>query len=383
MSTLCYLIGCTYAGIEDLQLCEDDYKQLVSRKIRRVEDEFLTGNENEHEFDEFDFHRNSNVTDSSPRIVNNNSIESKYTNNCAQKCFLCCFSYKRPCNRQWENQEQCQNNEKKKKTPSFNFSCTTYAPKVYAAIRESNKILHIDYCKSFHWSDIGNIFYNSLFTQLALDDNESTSKRRASRVSSIIRQMSDYVGDEIQPMASSRKNRSSNASSSKAESQPSKLLGIGRPTENTPFLKLGKNNHSSKSSSYGTSNPKCKNREGKPQNSRLSQMTHLLENFTEGRSGSFFYFTRDNQYIVKTVSDSESKLLDKMLPDYFEHLQKNPRTLLSKLFGYHSVQINLGNSHIHFVVMQNIHTFRKKGNHQEKKIRTEDCMINHNFCPFY
>jgi hypothetical protein len=40
----------------------------------------------------------------------------------------------------------------------------------------------------------------------------------------------------------------------------------------------------------------------------------LLERFTDGRSGSFFYFTRDAQYVVKTVAHREGKQLQQILP---------------------------------------------------------------------
>ena len=47
----------------------------------------------------------------------------------------------------------------------------------------------------------------------------------------------------------------------------------------------------------------------------------MLEKFTEGRSGSFFYFTHDSRYMVKTVTQSELSLLRHILPQYIAHIQ--------------------------------------------------------------
>lgn len=40
-----------------------------------------------------------------------------------------------------------------------------------------------------------------------------------------------------------------------------------------------------------------------------------------GKSGSFFFFSHDCQFIIKTVKDEEFKVLMRMLPDYLEHLK--------------------------------------------------------------
>ncbi|KAI9747669.1 MAG: hypothetical protein M4579_007419 [Chaenotheca gracillima] len=79
----------------------------------------------------------------------------------------------------------------------------------------------------------------------------------------------------------------------------------------------------------------------------------LSELGSPGKSGSFFYFSRDYKYIIKTIHHAEHKFLRKVLKDYYQHVEKNPNTLLSQFYGLHRVKIPYGRK-IHFVVMNNL-----------------------------
>ncbi|THW11475.1 SAICAR synthase-like protein [Aureobasidium pullulans] len=79
----------------------------------------------------------------------------------------------------------------------------------------------------------------------------------------------------------------------------------------------------------------------------------LSELGSPGKSGSFFYFSRDYKYIIKTIHHAEHKFLRKILRDYYSHVQENPNTLLSQFYGLHRVKIPYGRK-IHFVVMNNL-----------------------------
>ena len=79
----------------------------------------------------------------------------------------------------------------------------------------------------------------------------------------------------------------------------------------------------------------------------------LSELGSPGKSGSFFYFSRDYKYIIKTIHHSEHKLLRKILKDYYKHVVANPNTLVSQFYGLHRVKIPYGRK-IHFVVMNNL-----------------------------
>ncbi|GAM90296.1 hypothetical protein ANO11243_083390 [Dothideomycetidae sp. 11243] len=79
----------------------------------------------------------------------------------------------------------------------------------------------------------------------------------------------------------------------------------------------------------------------------------LSELGSPGKSGSFFYFSRDYKYIIKTVHHHEAKFLRKILPQYYEHVQQNPDTLLSQFYGLHRVKTSQGKK-FHFVIMNNL-----------------------------
>merc|ERR1719431_714117 len=78
----------------------------------------------------------------------------------------------------------------------------------------------------------------------------------------------------------------------------------------------------------------------------------MVELSNPGASGSIFYLTRDDEFILKTVSMKEAEFLQKLLPGYYMNLQQNPRTLLPKFFGMYTYQANQKN--IRLVVMNNL-----------------------------
>ncbi|KAE8225579.1 hypothetical protein CF319_g1722 [Tilletia indica] len=79
----------------------------------------------------------------------------------------------------------------------------------------------------------------------------------------------------------------------------------------------------------------------------------LSELGSPGKSGSFFYFSRDYRFIIKTIRHAEHKFLRTILKDYHEHVKANPHTLLSRFYGLHRVKLPHGRK-IHFVIMNNL-----------------------------
>lgn len=49
----------------------------------------------------------------------------------------------------------------------------------------------------------------------------------------------------------------------------------------------------------------------------LGRLNSLTELGSSGKSGSFFYYTHDCNYMIKTISPDEAELLRKLLPRYF------------------------------------------------------------------
>ncbi|XP_055321444.1 phosphatidylinositol 4-phosphate 5-kinase type-1 alpha-like isoform X25 [Sitodiplosis mosellana] len=105
----------------------------------------------------------------------------------------------------------------------------------------------------------------------------------------------------------------------------------------------------------------------------------LRELSNPGASGSIFYLTDDDEFIIKTVQHKEGEFLQKLLPGYYMNLNQNPRTLLPKFFGLYCFQCNSKN--VRLVVMNNLlpsyvklhlkydlkgSTYNRKANKQER-----------------
>lgn len=109
----------------------------------------------------------------------------------------------------------------------------------------------------------------------------------------------------------------------------------------------------------------------------------LSELGSPGKSGSFFYFSRDYKYIIKTIHHAEHKFLRKILKDYYNHVTENPNTLISQFYGLHRVKIPFGRK-IHFVVMNNLfpphrdihQTFDLKGSTIGREFKEENLAEN-------
>ncbi|XP_061838515.1 phosphatidylinositol 4-phosphate 5-kinase type-1 alpha-like isoform X1 [Nerophis lumbriciformis] len=78
----------------------------------------------------------------------------------------------------------------------------------------------------------------------------------------------------------------------------------------------------------------------------------LIELSNPGASGSLFYVSSDDEFIIKTVQHKEAEFLQKLLPGYFLNINQNKRTLLPKFYGLYCVQA--GGKNIRICVMNNL-----------------------------
>ncbi|XP_042379514.1 phosphatidylinositol 4-phosphate 5-kinase 6-like isoform X2 [Zingiber officinale] len=81
----------------------------------------------------------------------------------------------------------------------------------------------------------------------------------------------------------------------------------------------------------------------------------LRELSSPGKSGSFFYLTNDDKYMIKTMKKSEVKVLLRMLPAYYNHVRKFENSLVTKFFGLHCVKLTgAAQKKVRFVIMENL-----------------------------
>ena len=84
-----------------------------------------------------------------------------------------------------------------------------------------------------------------------------------------------------------------------------------------------------------------------------------------GKSGSFFFFSHDNQFLIKTATDGEKNLLVKLLDPMTDHISnlKN-ESLLARIYGIFTISSNVFAS-VSIILMQNT---VKMTNSKNKKI---------------
>ncbi|XP_057457226.1 phosphatidylinositol 4-phosphate 5-kinase 6-like [Lotus japonicus] len=81
----------------------------------------------------------------------------------------------------------------------------------------------------------------------------------------------------------------------------------------------------------------------------------LRELSSPGKSGSFFYLTNDDRYMIKTMKKAEVKVFLRMLPAYYKHVRAFENTLVTKFFGLHCVRLTgTAQKKVRFVIMGNL-----------------------------
>ena len=62
----------------------------------------------------------------------------------------------------------------------------------------------------------------------------------------------------------------------------------------------------------------------------LSGSAKFKRNKSRGKSGSYFLFSADRRFLLKSLERSELLLLMQILPEYYAHVIQNPHTLLPR-----------------------------------------------------
>ena len=57
-----------------------------------------------------------------------------------------------------------------------------------------------------------------------------------------------------------------------------------------------------------------------------------------GKSGSAFFLSEDDRFLIKTVQQEEMRLLLELIPKYYRHVEENSGTLLTRFHGLHMVK---------------------------------------------
>ena len=78
-----------------------------------------------------------------------------------------------------------------------------------------------------------------------------------------------------------------------------------------------------------------------------------------GKSGSFFFFSHDNRFLIKTLRSSEKNKMLGMLDDYVAHIkQTDNKSLLARIYGIYTVKSNYFLD-LDLMIMQNTSQIQK------------------------
>eukprot|EP00656_Telonema_subtile_P012014 TRINITY_DN16022_c0_g1_i2.p1 TRINITY_DN16022_c0_g1~~TRINITY_DN16022_c0_g1_i2.p1 ORF type:complete len:735 (-),score=121.24 TRINITY_DN16022_c0_g1_i2:13-2217(-) len=66
----------------------------------------------------------------------------------------------------------------------------------------------------------------------------------------------------------------------------------------------------------------------------------MAERFTEGRSNSFFYFTWDRRFMVKTCTYDDYESICETVWNYAMHLEEYPESLLNRIVGCYQLKVD-------------------------------------------
>ncbi|XP_068470286.1 phosphatidylinositol 4-phosphate 5-kinase 7-like isoform X2 [Phaseolus vulgaris] len=102
-----------------------------------------------------------------------------------------------------------------------------------------------------------------------------------------------------------------------------------------------------------------------------------------GKSGSIFFLSQDDRFVIKTLKKYELKVMLNMLPKYYHHVGSYENTLITKFFGLHRITLR-GGKKVRFVVMGNmfcteLHIHRRydlKGSSQGRYTKEEKINSN-------
>jgi hypothetical protein len=61
---------------------------------------------------------------------------------------------------------------------------------------------------------------------------------------------------------------------------------------------------------------------------------------SEGKSGSFFFFSHDGRFLIKTISNDElNTMIGKFMENYIKYMKEKPASLIARVYGIYTIII--------------------------------------------
>lgn len=72
-----------------------------------------------------------------------------------------------------------------------------------------------------------------------------------------------------------------------------------------------------------------------------------------GRSGAFFYYTKDGQYLLKTITSEEVSVLDSIIDEYTQRVTDKTPSTFARILGLYQIKVDIARS-IYVILMENL-----------------------------
>jgi hypothetical protein len=95
----------------------------------------------------------------------------------------------------------------------------------------------------------------------------------------------------------------------------------------------------------------------------------------QGKSGSFFFFSHDHKFIIKTMNDNEFKVLQSIVEDYLDHMIEHPKSLIARIYGVYTIRKEDIHD-IHCILMGNTNELQNGGENLKYIFDLKGSMIN-------
>jgi len=79
-----------------------------------------------------------------------------------------------------------------------------------------------------------------------------------------------------------------------------------------------------------------------------------------GKSGEFFFFSYDENIVIKTISNKELNTLLEILPTYVQHFRDHPSSLIAKIYGVYTFERLEPYEKYNLILMRNVSGFPSK-----------------------
>jgi 1-phosphatidylinositol-4-phosphate 5-kinase len=96
---------------------------------------------------------------------------------------------------------------------------------------------------------------------------------------------------------------------------------------------------------------------------------------SQGKSGSFFFFSTDKKFIIKTMTNNDLSTFKKLFKDYTNHVSINKDSLLARVYGIFTIKKE-DMVPVHLILMGNTmqtkalkHVFDLKGSMVNRKTK--------------